>query len=98
MENINRLEASVHSLAEGAVKLKKELDRAYKDAEQTQKDLNDARETIKELKLHMKKLENSTKEYQGFENKKQVIIDTINSILIRLRNVTHIDNITNEQC
>lgn len=97
MKIINRLEESINSLIRGYAKLIKERDGAFKNAERVHKELDDAKETIKELRINIEKGDKKTQNNNGLEAGKKEIVDSIQSILSRLDIITHIDDITNDQ-
>jgi len=97
METVESLEASINALIEAAKKLRKERDRAFKDAEQARKKLLDTKETIRELRLNLENTEKENFNKPELKKRKKEIINHIQSIISKIEQLSNIGNFTNDQ-
>jgi len=93
MNNIVKLETFINKFIVKHNEFKELKDKAVKDAENAESELERAKETINGLKQNIDKVEKTSSSKYNIENKKDDIIKQIKSIIARL-DLLNIDDIT----
>ena len=93
MNNIVKLETFIHKFIVKHNEFKDLKDKAVKDAENAERELERAKETINGLKQNIDKVEKTSSSKYNIENRKDDIIKQIKSIIARLDRL-NIDDIT----
>jgi len=97
MDSLNNLEASVQSLIQTVVTLRKERDDALRDAENVRRELHETYETIERLKADSDELEKPRERVESIERGKAEIVGRLHDVLSQLDGIIDIEITTNEK-
>lgn len=97
MDALKNLEASVQSLIQTIVTLRKERDDALRDAENVRHELHEACETIDRMKANSDDLDEPRERIASIERGKAEIVERLHDMLSQLDGIIDIEINTNEK-